>query len=160
MGSKISFARKIVATAVVGGALVLGTVGTAGASAPTLTATSGPSATTTQLTPAAKNRLAHLSCTRATKVLTRIQKTEAGIAAGLPKMHSTEAKAAAAGKTRMASGIGKMITRLGRPGATAQLQRLAMAIEAKCNVSAPAIVPTTAPGRSTGPDLPSRHSAG
>ena len=160
MGSRISFVGKIVATAVVGGALVFGTAEAAGASAPALTSTSGTPAATIQLTPAAKHRLAHLSCTRATKVLTWIQKTEAGIAAGLPKMHSAEAKATAAGKTRKAFQIGKMITRLGRPGATAQLQRLAVAIEAKCNVTAPAIVPTTAPVSSTGPDLPGRHSAG
>lgn len=145
MGSKILLMRNIVATTVVGGALVLGTAGVAGAAAPTFSATSRTSAATTQLTRDAKDRLAHFSCTRATKALTRIQKAEVGIAAGLPKMHAAEAKATAAGKTRKASRIGKLITRLGRPGATAQLQRLAVAIEAKCNVTAPSIVPTTAP---------------
>ena len=144
MGSKFALMRKIVATTVVGGALVLGTAGAAGASAPTLTASSGATAATTQLSPEARDRLAHLSCTRATRALTMIQKSEAGIAAGLPKLHRAQARATAAGKTRKAARIGKIITRLERPDATARLQRLAAAIEAKCNVAAPAVAPTTA----------------
>ena len=144
MGSKFALMMKVVATTVVGGALLLGTAGAAGASAPTLTASSGTPSATTQLTPEARDRLAHLSCNRATRALVVIQKSEAGIAAGLPRLHRAQARAAAAGKTRKAARIGKMITRLGRPDATARLQRLAAAIEAKCNVAAPAVVPTTA----------------
>jgi len=143
MGSKFSLMRKIAATTVVGGALVLGTSGAVGASAPTLTAASGTPAAATQLAPGAKERVADISCTRATKALTRIQKAEAGIAAGLPGLHRAQAKATAAGKSKRAARIGKLITRLGRPDATARLQRLAAGIEAKCNVAAPPVVPTT-----------------
>ena len=148
MASTFPVMRKIVATTVVGGALMFGTAGAAdaaGAAAPTSTATAGTSAATVQLTPGAKDRLPHFSCSRATKVLTKIQHAEAGIAAGLPKLHAAEAKATAAGETGKAARIGNRITRLGPPGSTTRLQRLAAAIEAKCNVAAPAIVPATAP---------------
>ena len=144
MERTFSSIRKIVATAVVGGALVLGTAGSAGASTLAATAPSGTSAATAQLSPGAKDRLAHFSCSRATKVLARIHRAETGIAAGLPRLHAAEAKATAAGQTRKAARIGKLITRLGRPGAEARLQRLATAIEAKCNVAVPATVPAKA----------------
>ena len=144
MASKFTLMRKMVATTVVGGALVLGTAGAAGASAPTLTATQGTSAAATHLTPAAKALLPHFSCTHATKALTRIQKLEARIAAGLPKLNRIQATASAAGETQKAARIGRVITRLERPVATARLQRLAANIEAKCNVAAPTVVPQTA----------------
>lgn len=141
MGSKFPLIRKIVAAAVVGGALVLGSAGSAGASTLAQTAPSGASAATAQLTPGAKDRLAHFSCTRATRALKRIHRAEAGIAAGLPRLHAAEAKAKATGHTRKAARIGKLITRLGRPGAADRLQHLAAAIEAKCGVAVPATVP-------------------
>jgi len=144
MGSKFALMRKIVVTTVVGGALVLGTTGAAGASAPTPTAASGTPAATNQLTPEGGGRLAHVSCSRATRALITIQKSEAGIAKGLPGLHRAQVRATAAGKTRKAARIGKMITRLERPDATARLQRLAAAIEARCNVAAPAVAPTKA----------------
>jgi hypothetical protein len=136
MGSRFPLMRKTVATTVVGAALIFGTAGAAGASAPRLTVESGSPGATSQPAPATRDRLDHFSCTRASRSLTRIQKAEAGIAAGLPKLHVAEAQATAAGQTRKATRIGKLITRLERPGATARLQRMAAAIEVKCKVAA------------------------
>jgi hypothetical protein len=145
MGPRLPSMRKLVVATVATGAMALGTVGVAGASVPTLSATSGTPAASAQLTPGAKSRLAHFSCSRAPKALTRIHQAEAGIAAGLPRLHAVEAEATAGRDTQKAARIGKVISRLGRPGVTARLQRLAAAIEAKCGVGAPATTPTTAP---------------
>ena len=141
MGHRIRSMRIVALAAVAAGGLTLGTAGVAAATAPTLTSTAGTPAVA-QSGPAAKNRLAKFSCTRAPRALSRIDKTEARIAAGLPKLHAAEAKATAAGKTKRAARIEKVITRLSRPGVTARLQGLASAIEAKCGVSAPATTPT------------------
>jgi hypothetical protein len=145
MGRRIHSMRIVALAAVAAGALTLGTAGVAVASAPTptLTSSSRTPAAPAQLGPAAKSRVAKFSCTRAPRALSRIENTEARIAAGLPKLHAAEAKATAAGKTKRAARIGKTITRLSRPGVTARLQALASAIGAKCGVSAPATTPTT-----------------
>lgn len=141
MGRTIPSFQKLLVATVAAGALALGTAGVAGASAPTLAASSNtPVATTPQVT-AGAGRLRHFSCPRAGKALARIQKAEAAIAAGFPKLHAAESKATAAGRTRRADRIQKAINRLGRPGESARLQKLATAIEAKCNVSAPATTP-------------------
>ena len=141
MGRTIPPFRKLLVATVAAGALALGTAGVAGASAPTLAASSGtPVATTPQAAPAT-GRLSHFSCARAGKALARIQRAEAAIAAGLPKLHAAESKATASGRARRAARIQKAINRLGRPGESARLQKLATGIEAKCNVSAPATTP-------------------
>jgi hypothetical protein len=126
----IPSARKLVVGAVAVGALSLGTAGIAGA------------ATTA---PAQVGR--HFNCANATKVLTRIQKGEARIAAGLPKLTAAEAKATQAGDTTLANRIQKRITRLESPTFHARLTKVSAAIEAKCNVPAPAASPTS-PGTS------------
>ena len=144
MGHRSPAIGYLVAAAVTVGTLAFGASGVAGATAPALTATSGTPAASTQLTPGAQRRLSHFSCSRAPKALGRLQKVEARIAAGLPKLHAAETKATAAGKTKRANRIQKAITRLERPGTTARLQALAAAIEAKCNVSAPITPPTSA----------------
>ena len=141
MGRTIPSFRKLLVATVATGALALGTAGVAGASAPTLTTSSKAPGAATPLVTGGKGRLSHFSCARAGKALTRIQKAEAAIAAGLPKLHAAESKATAAGRTRRAARIQKAISRLGRPGEAARLQKLATAIEAKCNVSAPATTP-------------------
>ena len=141
MGRRISSMRKVLVATVATGALALGTAGVAGASAPTLTASSSTPVAAAPHGPGGKDRLSHFSCTRAGKALARIQRVEARIAAGLPKLHAAESNAKTAGNAKKAARIQKAITRLGRPGFTAHLQQLATAIEAKCNVSAPAITP-------------------
>ncbi|HEX7444473.1 MAG TPA: hypothetical protein VF320_11320 [Acidimicrobiales bacterium] len=141
MGRTIPPIQKLLVATVAAGTLALGTAGVAGAAAPMLTASSNTPVTTTPQVTAGNGRLSHFSCARAGKALARIQKAEAAIAAGLPKLHAAESKATAAGRTRRAARIQKAISRLGRPGEAARLQRLATAIEAKCNVSAPAVTP-------------------
>jgi len=123
---------------VAAGTLALGTVGVAGAAAPA----AGTTATAPLLTPGA-GKLARFDCTRAPHVLARIQKGEARIASGLPRVTAAEAKAKAAGETRRADRIQKLITRLESPTLKARLDKLAAAIEAKCNVAAPT---TASPG--------------
>ena len=140
MGRTIPLFTKLLVATVATGTLALGTVGVAGASAPTLAASSSTTATTPPVA-GGHGRLRHFSCTRSGKVLTRIQKAETAIAAGEPKLRAAESKATAAGRTKRAARIQKLIDRLSRPGQVARLQKLAKAIEAKCNVPAPATTP-------------------
>jgi len=116
--------RKAVVGVVAVGALSLGVAGAAGAATP---ASSTPAST----------RLARFNCANATKVLDKIAKGEADIAAGLPKLTAAQAKAAAAGHTKVADKLQKRITRFESAGFKARLDKAASAIEAKCNVPAP-----------------------
>lgn len=150
MGHTTRAIRNLTVATLAVGTLAFGMSGVAGASAPTLTSSSGAPAAAAHRAPGATGRLAHFSCSRAPKVLGRLQKIEARIAAGLPKLHAAEAKATASGNTRRAARIQKAITRLERPGAAARLQKFASAIEAKCKVSAPSTSPTTAPSGAPG----------
>lgn len=120
----IPVAKKLVVGAVAAGALALGAAGVAGA------ATTGSTSTA----PAAIQKF---NCANATKVLDRIQKGEASIAAGLPKLTAAQSKAAASGHTRLADRLEKRITRLGSPAFQAKLTKASSLIEAKCNVPAP-----------------------
>jgi hypothetical protein len=79
----------------------------------------------------------HFNCANATKALTRIQKTEADIAAGLPKLHAAEAKAVRAGNTKRADRLNKRIARFESPKLKARLAKRAATIEARCQVAAP-----------------------
>ena len=121
----IPTAKKAIVGVVAVGALSLGGVGIAGA------ATAGTA------TPTPATRLANFNCANATKVLDRIQKVEGDIAAGLPKLTAAQAKAAAAGHTRLANRLERRITRLKSATFTNRLDKTASAIEAKCNVPAP-----------------------
>ena len=112
--------RKVVTGVVALGVLTLGMGGVAGA------------ATTT--TPKAAR---HFNCANATKALTRIQKAEADITAGLPKLHAAEAKAAKAGNTKRADRLNKRIARFESTKFKARLAKRAATIEAKCQVAAP-----------------------
>ncbi len=133
-------AKWAVALAIVG-SLSLGAAGVAGAApVPSTPAASTPAAST----PAASTPAAHFNCGRATKVLTRIEKVEARIAAGLPRLTAAEHRASANGHQRRADRIGKLIARLRSQRAHARLTRRSAAIEAACHVSAPAAgVPAT-----------------
>lgn len=124
----IPSAKKLIVGVVAVGALSVGAAGVAGAT----TTTSAPSST-----PAAHT----FNCANATKRLARIQKVEGDIAAGLPKLTAAQAKAASAGKTKRADRLEKRITRLKSPTFKARLDKATSAIEAKCNVSAPAATP-------------------
>ena len=113
-------AKKLVVGAVVVGALSVGVAGIAGADTMTVPKVG-----------------AHFNCARADKVLTRIHKGEARIAAGLPKLTAAEAKAKQTGNTRRADRIQKRITRFESPAFKARLDKAAATIEAKCHVPAP-----------------------
>ena len=89
---------KFAVGALVSGTLVLGTAGMAFASTPTSSA--APS------TPASSQ----FNCANATKALTRIQKIEARINAGLPKLTAAEQKASSNGHTKLAARLQKRIT--------------------------------------------------
>ena len=118
----------------------------ASAGGPTGTAVPGKATTGTTAPAAGSGRLAHLDCARAPRVLARIGRREAHIAAGLPKLTRAEAKAKAAGKTRRAGRIERLITRLERPAYRARLAAAAAGLEARCHVPAPPTAPAAATG--------------
>jgi hypothetical protein len=123
------------AIAVAAGSLSFGAVSLAGAApAPSSTppAPSSPAPSTAPSTGKGFN------CANATKVLDRIQKGEAQIAAGLPKLTAAEAKAKANGNTTRATRIQNRINRLESATFKARLDKMSQKIEAKCNVPAPA----------------------
>jgi hypothetical protein len=120
----IPTAKRLIVGVVAVGALSLGAAGMAGA------------ATTGSVTPTSA-KLARFNCANAGKVLDKIQKGEADIAAGLPKLTAAQAKAAAAGNTRRADRLQKRITRFESATFKARLGKAASLIEAKCNVAAP-----------------------
>jgi hypothetical protein len=118
----IPTAKKLIVGVVAVGALTVGAAGMAGA-ATTGTASGTPAHT--------------FNCANAPKVLARIQKVEGDIANGLPKLTAAQAKASAAGKTKVAARLQKRITRLESSTFKARLDKLTSAIDAKCNVSTP-----------------------
>ena len=118
--------QKLAVGALVVGSLTLGTAGIASASTPT----SSPSAST----PAPAKQF---NCANATKALTRIQKVEGRINAGLPNLTAAQQKASAAGNTKRADRLQKRITRLESAAVKQRLQNRSQKIESKCNVSAP-----------------------
>jgi hypothetical protein len=115
--------KKLAVGALVAGSLTLGMAGTAFASTPT----SSPSST-----PAS-----HFNCANATKALSRIQKIEGQIDAGLPKLTAAQQKASSAGHTARAARLQKRITRLESAAFKQHLQNRSQKIESACNVSAP-----------------------
>jgi hypothetical protein len=120
-----SLATKLVVGAVVVGSLSIGTAGLAGA------------ATTTPTTAPPARSVHPFNCARATRVLARIEKGEARIAAKLPGLTAREARAERAGRTKRAAHLQKLITRFESPKFSARLTKASAEIEAKCHVSAP-----------------------
>lgn len=118
--------KKLAVGAVVAGSLTLGMAGAASASTPTSSPSTSPPAATKQF-----------NCANATKALTRIQKVEGRISAGLPKLTAAQQKAAAAGHTKRADRLQKRITRLESARFKQRLQNRSQKIESRCNVSAP-----------------------
>jgi len=117
--------KKLAVGAVVAGSLTLGMAGTAFASTPTSSPSTTPAAAT------------QFNCANATKALTRIQKVEGRINAGLPKLTAAQQKAADAGHTKRADRLQKRITRLESTAFKQRLQTRSQKIESTCNVSAP-----------------------
>jgi hypothetical protein len=113
--------RTIIAGTAVAGALTLGVAGRAGA-APTTTPAGG--------TPSAA------VCAKAANVEARIQKYDAAVTARLPKAEAREAKAQAAGHTKLATYIGNRITRA--QNRETKLNALSAKIQAKCGTPAAA----------------------
>jgi uncharacterized protein HemY len=124
----IPTAKKLVIGAVAVGALSFGAAGMAGAA-----------------TVPGTQALSHFNCANATKVLTRIDKGEARIAAGLPKLTAAQAKASKAGDSKLADRLAKRITRLESSKFHTRLTKASAAIEAKCNVTAPSTASTPNP---------------
>ncbi len=94
--------------------------------------------------PSAK-ALTHFNCARAPQVLTRIERLEARIGAGLPKLSAAEAKARAAGHTKREHRLERRIRRLQSTRMHDRLVNTSRAIENKCHVSAPALKAPPAP---------------
>jgi len=90
--------RKLIAVAAVSGSLALGVAGVAGA------ATSGSSSGTSTPTAA--------QCATAEKVATGIQTLESAAASWVPQAQAREAKATAAGHTKVEARIAKRIARV------------------------------------------------
>lgn len=128
MSTVVPTARRLAVGMAAVSVLSLGAGGLAGAA--TQTPTSSPPST------AAVPAHRHFNCARAPKALARIQKVEARIAAGLPKLEAAEQKAKAAGKTQRAQRIQRRIDRLESSKTKDRLSRLQSAIQAKCGVSA------------------------
>ena len=76
------------------------------------------------------------NCANADKVLARIQKGEAGINAGLPKLTAAMTKAQAAGHPRRAARLQKVITRAKSAAFMARLDKVSQKIETQCQVAA------------------------
>ena len=128
---------------------IAGTAGVAGATAPVAGATpAAPTGTTRSQPDTGSDSAAHFNCARAPLALARIQRIEARISAGLPKLNQAEARAKAAGNTQRAARIQKRINRLDSPALKSRLDRLTARIGAKCSASTPATgstTPTTTP---------------
>jgi hypothetical protein len=135
MSRVVPAARRVAVGIAAATTLSLGLVTLAGAA--TATSPSSPSTPT----PA----LRQFNCARAPRVLARIQKVEAQVAAGLPKLHAAETKAKSGGHTKAAARIQRRISRLDSQKRQARLDRRATAIETKCGVTAPAASSSTAP---------------
>jgi hypothetical protein len=127
---------QVIVSTVAVGALSLGGAG--------LAAAASPAAPAVSVTAPGTAKLSAFNCSNAGRALTRIDKAEARIAAGLPRLQAAENKAKAAGHSRRAARIHQAITRLEGSKVKNRLARRAAAIEAKCGVSAPA--PTTSAG--------------
>ena len=89
--------RTIIAGAAVAGALTFGAAGIAGASTPSTGSTGADTATL---------------CAKLPAIQARVQKVEGKVTAWVPKAQAREAKANAAGRTKLADAIANRITRV------------------------------------------------
>jgi hypothetical protein len=93
--------RKIIAGTAITGALTLGLAGAAGAAGSTGSTGAGPAISPTTTV-----------CSLLPQMQARVQKLESKLAAGLTKAQAAEAKAKAAGHTKLADRIGNRITKV------------------------------------------------
>ncbi|MGD0882324.1 MAG: hypothetical protein ABSB09_12230 [Acidimicrobiales bacterium] len=117
------------------GALALATSGVAAAAAPATSGSMGsPGTSLAQGAPASSvaGGSGRPRCVRAERVLVRIQRIEARIDAGLPRLTKAEAGAKAAGNTARADRIQRAITELESPALTTRLDRLSARIIERC----------------------------
>jgi hypothetical protein len=98
--------RRIIAGTAVAGALTLGLAGAAGAA----TGTAGSTGNTGTNAPAITSSTT--VCSLLPKVQARVQKLESKLSADLPKAQAAEAKAKAAGHTKLGDRIGTRITKI------------------------------------------------
>jgi hypothetical protein len=129
--------KKLAVGAAVAGSLTLGLTGTAFASTPTTSPSASTTAPTTAPSASTPAPAKQFNCANATKALTRIQKIEGQISAGLPKLTAAQQKASSNGHTKRADRLQKRITRLESATFKQRLQNRSQKIESKCNVSAP-----------------------
>jgi hypothetical protein len=113
--------KSVVIGVVVVGTLLLGLGGVAGAAS----------------SPTVPKHGRHVNCARATKALGRLEKTQAQIAAGLPKLAAAAGKAAAAGNTKRADRIRNRMGQFESAQYKARLAKRVAAIEARCPAAAP-----------------------
>jgi hypothetical protein len=131
MFTKIPHLKAVGVGVVAVGVLALGLVGMASAS-PAVTPTA--SAHTVSITKTVGEFNApQFNCADATNVLTRIDKAEARIAAGLPKLTAAQARAGRNRHLIRAHRLERRVNRLESPRFRARLTRDSAAIEAKCH---------------------------
>jgi hypothetical protein len=137
----IPAARSFVIGAVVVGVLTLGPAGMAGAAISTATvpATAPGVAPSGSPTSSPARRARRFNCNRAPKALTRIQKMEANIAAGLPNLVAAEAKAVKAGHTHRADHLKRRMARLESAAYKNRLDKMAANVKARCKGAAAAV---------------------
>ena len=119
--------RKIIAGTAVAGAMTLGLAGAAGAATGS---TGNTGATSPAITPSTT------VCSLVPKIQARVQKFESKVASELPKAQAAEAKAKAAGHTKLADRIGTRITKA-QKRETAVNARLAK-LQAACGTASSA----------------------
>ena len=136
--------KKLVVGAIAAGTVAAGAAGVAVASGSASPSTATPVSAvvaanpSTGAVPATGAKHARtFTCAKAPTALQRIATVEARISAGLPKLHSAEQRATAAGNTTRAARIEKRITRLESPSFQTRLQRVTQRIEQSCHVSSP-----------------------
>jgi hypothetical protein len=130
MFTKLPHVKAVAVGVVAVGVPALGLVGIASAS-PAVTPTA--SARTVSITKSVREfNVRQLNCADATNVLTRIDKAEARIAAGLPKLTAAQVRAAGSGHLIRAHRLERRINRLDSARFRARLTRDSAAIEAKC----------------------------
>jgi hypothetical protein len=93
--------RKIIAGTAVAGALTLGLAGAAGAATGSTGSTGGPAISSSTTV-----------CSLLPQIQAKVQKVESKLATDLPKAQAAEAKAKAAGHTKLADRIANRVTKI------------------------------------------------
>jgi hypothetical protein len=131
MFTKIPHLKAVAVGVVAVGVLALGLVGIASAS-PAVTPT--VSAHTVSITKAVREfNGRQFNCADAATVLARIDKAQAHVAAGLPKLTAAQARAARNGRVIRADRLERRVDRLESARFRARLTRDSAAIKAKCH---------------------------